>query len=206
MRLSHVINSISLLLLSAYVTTLARESSRWEFLVASLVTTGASFVAELCTWRVVRRVWDTGIPFVIVYASISTVAGVLLQFAISYVTASLVLLWILVAHGEGIVLYEPDRASFVLTRCSLYAALRASLAFTQRHWAWLTVSRAHIALLLIPTIETLVMWIGRDASYRYDRSPTLGVTYALLKTCALLAVPALDEILYGRITYNLSHE
>ena len=202
--ISHALNALSLVLLAAYGTTLVRENARWEFLVASIATTATAFTVELHTWRVARHVWDTGIPFVVVYVSIAIAADVLLEFAVSYVTATLVLLWILVARREGVVLYEPDRAPFVFTRCSLYAMLRAALAFTQRHWAWLTVSRAHLAFLLIPTAETLIMFIGRDASYRYDRSPTLGTTYALLKTCVFLAVPALDEILYSRVRDNLS--
>lgn len=203
-NMSYVLNSLSLLLLAAYATTLVREKGRWEFLVASIVTTVSAFTVELRTWQVVRHTWDTGIPLVVVYASVAAAANVLLEFVVSYVTAMLVLLWILVARKEGVVLYEPDRAPFLFTRCSLYAVLRAAVAFARGHWEWLTVSRAHLAFLLIPTAETLLMFVGRDASYRYDRSPTLGTTYALLKTCVFLAVPALDEILYARVRDNLS--
>lgn len=197
-------NAAALLLLSAYVTTLVVDRSRWEFAVASISCTALSFASELHTRRIPAYLWDTGVPFPIVYACVAYAGRVLMEFSVSYVTSSLILVWILVAHREEIVLYNPDRASFVFTRCGLYAALRAMLVFTGQRWDWFTTSRAHLTLLLIPTTESLVMWCGRDASYRYDRSRTLGVTYALLKTSVFVVLPLLDEVLYAHIRTNLA--
>jgi len=199
----YVSNAIALFLLSAYVTTLVTDRPRWEFAVASIASTTLSFVSELHTWRLPAYVWDTGIPFTVVYACVAFAGRVLMEFAVSYVTSSLILLWILVAGREGIVLYNADRAPFVFTRCGLYAASRAMLVFTEQHWGWFTTSRAHLTLLVIPTTETLLMLFGRDASYCYDRSRTLGVTYALLKTSIFVTLPLLDDVLYAHIRTNL---
>lgn len=200
----YVSNAAALFLLSVYVTTVVTDRPRWEFAVASIACTALSFASELHTWRILRYVWDTGIPFVIVYACVAYVGRVLMEFSVSYVTSSLILVWILVARREEIVLYNPDRASFVFTRCSLYAVLRAVLVFTGRQWDWFTTSRAHLTLLLIPATETLFMWFARDTSYRYDRSRTLGVTYALLKTSIFVVLPLLDDVLYAHIRTNLT--
>ena len=197
-------NAVSLVLLSAYVTTLIADRPRWEFTVASIASMTLSVVSELRTWRILVYAWDTGVPLLTVYACVAYAGRVLMEFSVSYVTSSLILVWILVARREEIVLYDPDRASFVFTRCGLYAALRAVLVFTGQRWDWFTTSRAHLTLLLIPTLETLIMWCGRDASYRYDRSRTLGVTYALLKTSVFVVLPVLDEGLYAHIRTNLT--
>lgn len=198
----YVSNAVALFLISAYVTTLIADRPRWEFGVASIAPTTLSFVSELHTWRILSYVWDTGIPFTIVYACMAYAGRVFMEFAVSYVTSSLILVWILVAGREGIVLYNADRASFVFTRCGLYAALRALFVFTGQRWEWFTASRAHLTLLLIPTSETLLMWFGQDTSYRYDRSRTLGVTYALLKAAVFVVLPLLDEFLYAHIRSN----
>tara|TARA_X000000368_G_scaffold418346_1_gene417685 strand:+ start:362 stop:973 length:612 start_codon:yes stop_codon:yes gene_type:complete len=200
----YVSNAVALFLLSAYVTTLITDRPHWEFAIASIASTTLSFVSELHTWNILSYVWDTGIPFPIVYACIAYAGRVFVEFAVSYVTSSLILLWILVAGREGIVLYNADRASFVFTRCGFYAALRAVLVFTGQRWDWFTKSRAHLMLLAIPTSETLLMWFGRDSSYRYDRSRTLGVTYALLKTAVFVVLPLLDEFLYIHLRSNPS--
>lgn len=199
----YVSNAVALLLLSAYVTTLIADRPRWEFAVASIASTTLSFVSELHTWRILAYVWDTGIPFPFVYGCVAYAGRVLMEFTVSYVTSSLILLWILVARREEIVHYNPDRAPFVFTRCGLYAALRAMLVFIGQRLEWFTTPRAHLTLLLIPTTESLLMWYGRDASYRYDRSRTLGVTYALLKASVFVTVPLLDEVLYAYIRTNL---
>lgn len=197
-------NAVALVLLSAYVTTLVTDRPRWEFAVASISCTALSFAFELHTRHIPAYLWDTGVPFPIVYACVAYAGQVLMEFSVSYVTSSLILVWILMARREEVVLYDPDRASFVFTRCGLYAALRAVLVFTGQRWDWFTASRAHLTLLLIPTLETLIMWCGRDASYRYDRSRTLGVTYALLKTSVFVVLPLLDEGLYAHIRTNLT--
>lgn len=202
--IAYVSNAVALIVLSAYVTTLAINRPQWGFAVASIATTALSFASELRTCRILRHVWDTGLPFLVAYACVAYAGEVLVEFTVSYATSSLILLWIFIASREGIVLYPIDRAPFVFTRCALYAALRATLVFTSRHWEWFTVSRAHLTLLAIPTAETLVMWSCKDESYRYDRSRTLGVTYALLKTSVFCVVPLLDEVLYARIQRNLS--
>jgi hypothetical protein len=198
----YVSNAVALLLISAYVTTLVADRPRWELAVASIAATTLSFVSELYTWRIVSHVWGTGVPFPIVYACMAYAGRVFMEFAVSYVTSSLILVWILVAGREGIVLYNADRASFVFSRCGLYAALRAVLVFAGQRWEWFTTSRAHLTLLVVPTSETLLMWFGRDTSYRYDRSQTLGVTYALLKTAVFVALPLLDEFLYIHLRNN----
>lgn len=200
----YVSNAVALLLLSAYVTTLVADRPRWEFAVASIASTTLSFVSELHTRRILAYVWDTGIPFPIVYACVAYAGQVLVEFAVSYVTSSLILLWILVAGREGVVLYNADRASFVFTRCGLYAALRTVLVFMEQRWEWFTASRAHLTLLLIPTTESLIMWFWRDTSYRYDRSRTFGVTYALHKTSVFVVLPLLDEVIYAHIRTNLT--
>lgn len=200
----YVSNAVALVLLSAYVTTLITDRPRWELAVASIAPTTLSFVSELRTWRILSHVWDTGIPFPVVYACVAYAGRVFMEFAVSYVTSSLILLWILVAGREGIVLYNADRAPFVFTRCSLYAALRALLVFTGQRWEWFTASRAHLTLLAIPTVESLLMWFGRDTSYRYDRSRTLAVTYALLKTAVFAVLPLLDEYIYSHLRSNPS--
>ena len=200
----HVSNAAALVLLAAYVTTLVADRARWGFAVASIACTTLSFASELHTWRILMHVWDTGIPFLIVYACVAYAGHVLMEFSVSYATSSLVLVWILVARREELVLYDPDRASFVFTRCGLYAALRAMVVFTGQRWVWLTASRGHLTLLLIPTVETLVMWCGRDASYRYDRSRTLGVTYALLKTSVFATLSLLDDVIYVYIRTTLT--
>lgn len=197
-------NAAALVVLSAYVTTLVTDRPRWQFAVASIACTALSFASELHTRRILVYVWDTGIPYLVVYACVAYTGRVLMEFCVSYATSSLILVWILVARREEIVLYEPDRAAFVFTRCSLYAVLRAVLVLAQQQWDWFTTSRAHLTLLLIPTAETLVMWFGRDASYRYARSRTLGVTYALLKTSVFVTLPVLDEVLYAHIRTNLT--
>lgn len=199
----YVSNAVALFLLSVYVTTLITNRPRWEFAAASIASATLSYVYELRTWRMLVHAWNTGILFLIVYACLATAGRVLMEFSVSYMTSSLILVWILVARREEIVLYDPDRASFVFTRCGLYAALRAVFVFTGQRWDWFTASRAHLTLLLIPTTETLVMWFGRNASYRYDRSRTLGVTYALLKTSVFATLPLLDEVLYAYIRTNL---
>jgi hypothetical protein len=200
----YVSNAAALFLLSVYATTLVTDRPRWEFAVASIACTALSFASELHTRRILVYAWDTGIPSLVVYVCIAYAGRVLMEFSVSYATSSLILVWILVARREGIVLYDPDRASFVFTRCGLYAVLRAALVFTGQHWDWFATSRAHLTLLLIPTAETLIMWFGRDTSYRYDRSRTLGVTYALLKTSVFVILPLLDEVLYAHIRTNLT--
>lgn len=198
----YVSNAVALFLLSAYLTTLVIDRPRWEFAVASIATTTLSFVSELHTWRILSYVWETGIPFPFVYACIAYACRVFMEFAVSYVTSSLIILWILVAGREGIVLYNADRAPFVFTRCGLYAALRALLVVAGQRWEWFTKSRAQLTLLMIPTTETLLMWFGRDSSYRYDRSRTMGVTYALLKTAVFVVLPLLDEFIYTHLRSN----
>lgn len=201
--ITHAANAIALVLLSAYATTLVSGRPRWEFAVASIATTTLSFAFELRTWRIFHHVWDTGIPFVFICGCIAYTGQVLSEFVTSYATSSLILLWILVASREDIVLYNVDRAAFVFTRGALYAILRAVLVFTERNWEWYTASRAHLTLLAIPTCETVFMWIYRDGSYRYDRSRTLGATYALLKTSVFVILPLLDEVLYAHLRKNL---
>lgn len=200
----YVSNAVTLLLISAYVTTLVANRPRWEFAVASIASATLSFVFELSTWRIIGYVWDTGVQFPVVYACVAYAGRVLMEFAVSYVTSSLILVWILVASREGMVLYNADRASFVFTRCGLYAALRAILVFTGQRWVWFTTSRAYLTLLVLPTIETLLMWLGRDQSYRYDRSRTLGATYALLKTSVFVVLPLLDDIIYTHLRTTLT--
>jgi hypothetical protein len=194
--LLRALNAASVLFACAYVTTLAVERPRVEFILATTATTTSSFALELNTRALGTHVLNTGIPYLVAYAGIAYAGDVLPEFCISYATSSLILLWILVAHREQLVLYQPDRAVFVFTRGALYAVLRAALVFARRRWVWLTVARSHIALLLIPTVETCFMWTCKDASYKYDHSNTFAWSYALLKTALFLVVPALDEALY----------
>lgn len=197
--MAHISNAICIVFISAYVTTLIVENPHPEFAIASIAAASISFVAELQTWRVVHYVWETGIPYVVIYACMAYAGNVLTEFAISYVTSCIIIVWILVAQRVSIVLYDANSASFVFTRCSLYAALRASLVFTSRRWSWLTTSRTHIVLLAIPTTETIAMWLGNNRSYRYDRSHTMRTTYALIKACVFAVLPILDEFIYARV-------
>ena len=196
---SFACNVFGALTLVAYISTLIANRPVWEFAFASLAITAVSFVLEMDSGRrIVAYVWKTGVPVLVFYALVAYAGDVFVEFAISYVTSCLVLLWILLADVEQIVLYESNRAAFVFTRCGLYAILRAAVTFASLHWEWFTVPRAHLAIVLIPTVETIGMWLLGDRSYRYDRSPTLAVTYALLKTSVFVAIPLLDEFLYAR--------
>lgn len=190
------LNAASIFFACAYLTTLVAERPRVEFIVTTTATAASSFALELNTRALGTHVIHTGIPYLIAYAGIAYAGDVLPEFCISYATSSLILLWILVAHREQLVLYRTDYAAFVFTRGALYAILRSALVFTRRRWAWLTVSRSHIALLSIPTVETYFMWLCKDVSYKYDHSNTFAWSYALLKTAMFLVVPALDEALY----------
>lgn len=64
-------NAAALVLLYAYVTTLVTDRPRWEFAVASISCTALSFAFELHTRRIPAYLWDTGVPFPIVYALFS---------------------------------------------------------------------------------------------------------------------------------------
>lgn len=191
-----ILNCTSLLLLSAYVTTLVTDTPRVPILVASIVTSSLSFTFELRTWNVFRYAFDTGVLIVASCFSISLLVDTAVQFAVSYLTSSLILFWILVARRGGIVLYNPNTAMFVFTRGSLYATIRCIFVIGCRNLEWLTLSRSHVFILVIPTIETFLMWMCNDGSYNYGHSPTLGATYALLKTCIFSSVPLLDDIIY----------
>lgn len=199
MWLTYVWNACTVILVTGYVTTLIVNDPMPIFALSAMGTSTIAFVTELATPHLLRYVWDTGFMFILMYTLASYAANVITEFLVSYACSSFIILWILLAERMKIVHYQPNTASFVFTRGALYAFIRASFAYIERNVEAITVNHIRLITISIPTIETMGMCVLGDNSYAYDRSHTLPLTYALLKSSIFVFLPILESEILLRI-------
>ena len=132
-RISHremwatrLLNAASLLLASAYATTLAWDVPRPALAYAALAPAAVAFVVEAWSPALPRSVGRSGILFVITNGGVAVGLGVGVEFAVAYAACALILAWIVVAQAQGLVRYDADTAAFVLSRSSLYGLIGPS--------------------------------------------------------------------------------
>ena len=196
---TYVWNACTVILVTGYVTTLVVNDPIPIFALSAMGTSTVAFVTELATPHLLKYVWDTGFMFILMYTLASYAANVVKEFLVAYACSSFIVLWILLAERMGIVHYKPNTATFVFTRGALYAFIRSVFAYVEQNIEVITVNHIRLVTISIPTIETIGMCIMKDNSYAYDRSSTLPLTYALLKSSLFIFLPILESEILLRI-------
>lgn len=187
-----ILNAATLVLASAYVTTLAWDAPRPYLAGAALAPAAIAFVLEAWSPALPRSVANSGILFVIANGGVAVGLGVGVEFAVAYAACALILAWIVVAQAQGLVRYDSDTAAFVLSRSSLYGLIRSLLVYFERE-AWIGRSASRLVVLGIATAETVGMWFARSDAYAFAPGTRTFGTYALLKTGVFATVPLLED-------------
>lgn len=193
---TRLLNAAALVLTSAYVTTLARDAARPELALAALGCAAGAFAIEAWTPALPRNAYDSGVLYVVANGGIAVGVGVGVEFAVAYTACALILAWIVVAQAQGLVRYDANTASFVLTRSSLYGLLRALLTAGERE-VWLTRAASRLVVLGVASVETAGMWACGSDAYAFAPGSRRFATYALLKTAAFAAAPLAEDWVLG---------
>lgn len=191
----------SLLLLSAHLGSEAARPEQerpvaWYFLPGAALFGAGAYLLSF-PGKDERRE-EFGIGYVVGWGVASWLGGEWTAFATGFAFAPCVLFPIQVARGRGVVLYDPTTPSFVLSRSSLYAALRAVGSLLARRIPSFPAAGGRLLPALAGGVETGAMFAwGWSGSYDFSRIRggewTGFLIYALVKTVVLVGVPVLEE-------------
>jgi hypothetical protein len=191
------LNAAALVLTSAYVTTLVRDVARPELALGALGCAAGAFSIEAWSPAFPRSLYASGALYVVVNGGVAAGLGVGVEFAVAYAACALILAWIVVAQAQGLVRYDANTASFVLSRSSLYGLLRGVLAFGVRE-DWFARSASRLVMLGVATAETIGMWVWSSDAYAFAPGSRRFATYALLKTALFAAAPLAEDWILAR--------
>lgn len=183
-------SSLSLFFLSSHIGWEAREDPPPYFLVASFLCSLLSFSLTLPLSCSLLR--GKGVEYVIAFGLAAWAVGELLSFSVAFAFSPLLLFPIQVAHGGGVVLYDPNVVWFLNSRAALYAAVRATGSLLVRKTSFFPRSASRLLPAFLGGVESMGMLLfGSGSSYRFGAAQFQ--VYSVLKTVVLVGVPYLEE-------------
>lgn len=188
--MTQILVFLSLFSTSFYVSySLYTQNTEPFSLVASFGTSVSVFLVRYSSFRVWQHVRNLTLLFATAVSA--WVANVFSEYCIAFVSTPLILIWIQIIDAEGLVKYPISGASFLLTRCVMWASLVAmsvALGSTFENPV-LTVTLP----FFIACIETLGMLFTSSMVKSYDFSPDSIYLYVALKSSIFLVVPVLIQ-------------
>lgn len=159
----------SLAAVAAFLRTLWAHRSEWT----GFLTVAFPFLQILCVF-------------------LAAVFEVLDVFTLAYASTTVIVVWIYALANVGLVRYDWRYHHFLLTRSTLYAALRATTHLWVRHGG-LPCRLGRFVPFLFGSLETVGMWWVGSAAYAFTvHSDTFG-EYVALKSVVLVCLPLLED-------------
>lgn len=176
---------------------------RWVCLAVGVGAAVGGFVwTTIPSWSfAAQSTLHFGILYPVLWGTLASLTGTFAEYATAFACAPLLLYPLSVAHRRGGLLrYDPDTASFVLSRASLYAALRAASRLLQdAPPLHLRPSLARLLPLAAATAETggMLLW-SSSSSYTFSSHSLQFAVYATLKSAVFVTLPVLEEAFFEK--------
>ena len=182
--------ALSVVLLSAHVTTVCLGHVRVYLLVPGVATSLASLAVALPSgsWTDPFR---SGIHYHVVYALVAWGVRALDVYCLAYALCALITACVDLAHARGLVAYDPTTSYFVITRSSLYALLRTLSHVLVREVAVFPIAVEYLVPVGVATLETLGMYV-RTSAYTFSQTSVTFAVYAVVKSGLFLALPVVE--------------
>ena len=172
-------------------------STYYYFWPAALASSILAFARMLPPSSSTPVVWwktsEFATSLLILSAGLAWWGNVLAMFALASLASPLILVWIDIARGRGLVRYETQSFQFHVSRTTSYATLRAATEALVVHLGF-PVRVADLIPLLVATLETVGMMVrGAEGHYGFTANSAPFLTYATLKSCVFVAIPLAER-------------